>query len=1007
MILKKITLLAFLPLIVAAAMAAPATPPYFCGFEDDAENAEWVTWGGSTVARMKHSSWKAGEAAHYIGDKGMYITDPEIAEDNTHSFPKNSGYTVSVYRKVSLEADQYTISLDYRCPTEMLSVSMLRQDTLNANTIQTQTGADYAPAVGNSILEGMRDMKSVKWSHASVLYNAPAAGDYLLVITYRTSSGPDLAFGAAVDNVEIVKYQNDETACDYPITGLRLEYEDATAILTWRGNADSYEVMCYDPDGPMNFRDTVPDLGAIDSCRIPIETVIPGVYQFMVRGLGCNDNGASTGWGYSRVDITTRIAVACPEVHLLSPFFNMNDDQKYVYPSCEGTDTIPLRAKVVAGGGEIRGYRVDEVLFEDCPFPFNLNDLPAEQRNQITTITRDDYWDTRRIDLPFTVCFFNATYRQALVGANGLVTFDRFIQPGSSCAWSLSGQPDIPSPNFQYKNCIMGVYQDYDPGVSSGNWQIWYGVLGEFPCRKMVVCWNEVSMFSNPDVKNSSMIVMYEGTNVIDVYVKNRDLSPDNWNDNRGIIGIINADGSDGIAAPGRNTSAGTQNGRAWHARNEAWRFSPIATPEYTVTWYKGAFNNAQEIDAYVATHPREHIVLDATDSLDVKKEDNIDAVTIRLQYSLCNGDPIDLLDQAHIVWPHPTNISIDTAICQDRSYSDEFVPFADTTGTYNVRIPDFRDCDSIIYRLNLKVLPRDTMHTDTTLCVGHYLDYLGLHTDQPGIYEVPLKYKGCDCDSVIHVIDMKQYDELLAAINDFPDLVCADDAVLSFLLNSTIPGSHYNVHFVPSGMGLEDITDAVSYSSDVLVRTNGNVYPGEYTMYLEVENETCGSVFDSIHFTVNYPAYIAPQKWGNVLVLLNGENNGGYNFSHIQWYRDGEAIEGANGAYFYAGEDDNFSPDAVYTVGLTRVGEDYEIQSCPLGDFATDVDDLQLNPDVLPMHFDGRMVVYDALGRVLANEAYDYGRLSNLISSSNHGVYLVKVYSQKEYQIYKILHNK
>ncbi len=286
-------------LLSLASFAAPATATYFCDYENIAENGEWITWAGSSNSRMKHSTWKTGAAAFYTGEKGMYVTDLDMDRDNTHSYPKASGYTVSAYRKMTLTAGSYNVSLDYKCPTELLSVSLLRADTLDGTTIQTQTGADYAAVVKNSIIPGLKDLKSQDWMHASARTTITAAGTYLVVVTYRTSSGPDLTFGAAVDNVEVAKVQTDPTACDYTPSNLHLDLLNGYALLTWQGNAASYEVRYFNNDGIMVTCATVNDMGAVDSCRISLADMADGVYSFMVRGLGC-DNDSYSAWAYVR-----------------------------------------------------------------------------------------------------------------------------------------------------------------------------------------------------------------------------------------------------------------------------------------------------------------------------------------------------------------------------------------------------------------------------------------------------------------------------------------------------------------------------------------------------------------------------------------------------------------------------------------------------------------------------------------------------------------------------------
>jgi len=921
MVQKKIMMLACVLMCAATAvMSAPATTPYFCDFENEAENSQWVSWAGATVARMKHSTWKTGGAAFFTGEKGMYISDLDIdaVGGNTHSYPKTSGYTVSAYRKMTLAAGDYLISLDYKCPTELLSVSLIQADTLDASTIQTQTGADYATVVKNSIVTGMRDMKSTKWSHVAAQTQVATAGTYLLAVTYRTSSGPDLDFGAAVDNVEVIKVQDDDTACDYALSGLSFDFADGNATLTWNGNADEYEVRIYFVDGTLVVNDTV----NTESFTLNMGNVEPGTYTFWVRGLGCNDNGANTGWATikERLGAFSGIADACPEVTL--PSHEIINGVKYLTPTCDADGRYLLKPTVVAGGGAIDGYRVDPIQYNECPFPFEYQlasmMMGMGTGNYLRRITTDDVWDNQALTLPFKVCFFDNTYSQAVVCSNGIVSFEPSVA-GKSAGYALGSQPDIPSPQFgqaqgtgmYWRNAIYGVFQDYDPYYGG---EIWYGVLGTFPCRKMVVTWNSVPMFNNHTTINSSMIVMYEGTNVIDVYVKNRDLSPTGWNDNRGIVGLQNADGTDGVAAPGRNTTDGDQNGRSWSAHNEAWRFTPYAPSAYTLTWYKGAFADTTALETYMREHPEENIVLSTTaDSMIVSEADGINAVTVRMQYSQCNGDFIDVLDYAYINWPHADTIKIDTVACHGTVYSDHFVERADGTGLYEVSIPDQFGCDSIIYKLNLTVLPKDTMVIDTILCSGETLDFAGVQTNVPGTYPVTLKYANCDCDSLVKIITLSALEPLQVDVQADQTVVCGDDPVITLSYN-VVSGRADKFDFIfdeeAQAAGFENLTDQpVGSGAEIsipIMEEGARTFkrPGTYTALLTFfDKSECTDQTYNLQFDVLYPSSMIFQRWDDVLSVTGPDVNGGYEFVAYQWLKDGEPIKDAEKSYYYAPE--------------------------------------------------------------------------------------------------------
>ena len=275
----------------------PAVPTYYCDFESDVENAEWITWKGSNLLS---ETWTTGRQAHATGSHALYTSDLSIDSLglNTHSWAKTGGYSVSAYRKLSLTQGTYTISLDYLCPNEVIAVSLVPADTLTGLQIKGTNGTDYVTLVKNNIVGSLKDLKSPAWQHVSATHNVPAAANYLLVVTYR-SQGADASFGAAVDNVEVTKIQTDVTACDYAIQDFNLELIPGYVQLTWKGNASQYEVGYFNGDTLLVIYSIVPGstVSQVDTCLISVDEFENGTYSFMVRTADCENN---SGWAYVR-----------------------------------------------------------------------------------------------------------------------------------------------------------------------------------------------------------------------------------------------------------------------------------------------------------------------------------------------------------------------------------------------------------------------------------------------------------------------------------------------------------------------------------------------------------------------------------------------------------------------------------------------------------------------------------------------------------------------------------
>lgn len=239
-------------------------------------------------------------------------------------------------------------------------------------------------------------------------------------------------------------------------------------------------------------------------------------------------------------------------------------------------------------------YRVD-------PIPYNPPDTTFRSISgggSRLPITADDQWDAA-MTLPFPFNFFGTNYFQAFVGGNGVVTFNTNNIAGTICYWPTNGtSATIPSPNLSSSNpitnAIYGMYEDvYPPTISSHpNYGIFKSIYDAYPCRKLVVSYNNIPGFQDAQAGLTagrvltSQIVCYEGTNIIEVHVKKRTSRPWNGSSTNGVayIGIENAAGNVGFAAPGRNPLGATSD----ITTPEAWRFTPLGDTIINFMWYRG-----------------------------------------------------------------------------------------------------------------------------------------------------------------------------------------------------------------------------------------------------------------------------------------------------------------------------------------------------------------------------------------------------------------------------------
>jgi len=243
------------------------------------------------------------------------------------------------------------------------------------------------------------------------------------------------------------------------------------------------------------------------------------------------------------------------------------------------------------------------------------------------SVGTDDVWSPQ-ITLPFTFCYYGQSYTSCKIGSNGSIKFGTYAP--TSQPWSFTAS--CPSTSLTTAGDIFGIYHDIDP--SYGGTVKWY-VVGSAPCRIFVVSYNGLPHFSsscNGSVFSTFMMVLYETTNVIDVYVNDKGLCS-SWNTGNAIIGIQNPAGTAGIAAPGRNTSPD------WTVSTpEGWRFTPNGAPIYTTEWFQGATS--------IGTGNSVNVCPTATTTY-----------TARATYTACDGTVIIKTDDM-VVSPDPSTPS-------------------------------------------------------------------------------------------------------------------------------------------------------------------------------------------------------------------------------------------------------------------------------------------------------------------------------------------------------------
>lgn len=285
-----------------------------------------------------------------------------------------------------------------------------------------------------------------------------------------------------------------------------------------------------------------------------------------------------------------------------------------------------------------------------------------------STGLQDDDKFSPVIGLPFNFCFYGNTYTSCVIHPNGMIVFGQDALANQSGGYSIGA--NLPSTAGSLKaNAIFGAFLDVLPPASSlsvlGGEIGWELITLSTGCKALAVSWSGVSMYSCTSTPYSGMMVLYENSNIIEVYIKEKNYC--SFNDGDAIIGIQNADATIATVAPGRNGLDPD-----WTTANEAWRFVPNGTSIASIAWYEGA----------TASGP----VIGTTDILNVCPTATT-TYTAEITYTLCDGRTIKETDTTTVTvnGAKTWNGSVNT----DWNIANNWTPVGIPTAMDCVVIPD------------------------------------------------------------------------------------------------------------------------------------------------------------------------------------------------------------------------------------------------------------------------------------------------------------------------------
>lgn len=319
--------------------------------------------------------------------------------------------------------------------------------------------------------------------------------------------------------------------------------------------------------------------------------------------------------------------------------------------------------------------------------------------------------------------------------------------------------------------------------------------------------------------------------------------------------------------------------------------------------------------------------------------------------------------------------------------------------------------CDSVVI-VGVQVWDSIVTHVTETY-KDEYLHRDGkVYYENVELVEVYERMNGCDSTVYYHITVLQCLDMSVGAL---PDQICPDEKEILVPYDKrkgTIQKASIAFDAAALAQGFKDGEITVTDTHFVIPIPTGALEPDHYTAKIHVEDATpdCGNAEFDIAFTLYYPASVFVQKWNDVLVILNKEYNGGYDFVGFQWYKNGQPIAGQTSSRYYQ-EGVMLDENAEYAVMLTRASDGKSVMTCPYTPVLTGANKITIRPSrVAPNGMiqvtaeeNVDAVFYDVMGN-----RYDGNKVNKhvgLEAPSHKGMYLLELTPENgERQFFRIM---
>lgn len=962
-------------LLATGTMVAQKPHAYYCDFEDAAENANWVLNRSGNASLVWTNKWEIGSAVYSLGEHSMYIS-PDGGQ--TVGFKRTTSCIMIAYRELNLEQGRYDIAFDWMCGGDSVRASLMvawvpEEDFTNAageNVMYCRSNDEYKliPWIQKNLLtfngENILTGSSV-WAHTTQTIEADGRPHRLVYLFVYSSSAQLVQPSPCVDNIQISRNN-----CGDP-TNKQVKTQSQNVTLSWESAGESFNLRLHKMGD--NYAQIERDIKANTFST----TLKEGVYDIQIQVVCEGDTSVWYSFPtafivdtkcFNYLELTDERCLFSMETAsdytkndtLLKPgkidygftsmwsrhtiHYHPEEYDARTYNSVDG-ENKPVNPLKTVPDGALASVRIGSwektarVARAEYDFVVDANEAAVLMLQYAMVLESSGHQESQRPRL--TIDIVDATTNKAL---SRCTTVDLAAQTSGE-GWYRVPDPAYPDgsrdvcwrdwttlglnlaeydgKHVKVKITVYGCTAEIHYGYAYFTLTCTSGKLKGLQCG-----WTPTNEFIAPEGFNyrwyrtemPSETLGRDQVYKVD-YRDIRDYAVDITYKSDPTCGFtLYANAIPRFPIPEATytleqrdcgnyisfTNTSHIRTRNWTTGEEidtqivpeyfGWSFDGLK-PSYDNPWSPSFRLPDEEADYHFMLmagvglcdsikHIYVHVPRVGPDSIVEKvqlcegdiyrhngKYYQADEVIIDHDYNTAGCDSTHVIDLRFVDAIRDT---IEATIPEGSSYTVGTQSFS-TSGEYTITMPSVAGCDSIVTLKLEVVVPLEMQIASIEYPCPNATSF---HIETHAVKGIPNYYK-------------LQFGE-----------------------------AGYALGFIPQADSLKGGAD-----NSIEVMMPAGVKPGYYPFAIHFSSAKNGEADVEGELMIYYPASLIQQRWDDVLGILNADYNGGYDFQTFQWYRNGQAIEGATEPYLYIEE--KLKAGDAYTVELKQPDEERSLKTC------------------------------------------------------------------------------